>query len=227
VFSRRASGPRTHRASGGQWRLSGSARPRPVLRGQGHLWNFGTYDPQGCRLTTDPGGVIKAGEEEERCVSVEFEIQRTISRFANSFDLKDWELMKSVLSDTVIVDYSDLRGEPAKEVDSDTYVQSRKDALANLHTHHLVGNFEIEFSQNSATVRASSTIFRRSEDRVFHTHAIYEFGLIKTLGAGWLIDSIKQSVLWNDGDSMVHKAAIDTAHRSFNRAPDNPGQVQG
>jgi hypothetical protein len=157
-------------------------------------------------------------------VSVEFEIQKTISRFANSFDLKDWELMKSVLSDKVIVDYSDLRGDPAKEVDSDTYVQSRKDALANLHTHHLIGNFEIEFSQNSARVRASSTIFRKSEDRVFNTHAIYEFGLLKVLKTGWLIDSIKQSVLWNDGDSTVHKAAINTAHKSSDRTPNNPDQ---
>jgi SnoaL-like domain len=159
-------------------------------------------------------------------VSVEFEIQKTISRFANSFDLKDWELMKSVLSDRMIVDYSDLRGEPAKEIDSDTYVQSRKDALANLHTHHLIGNLEIEFSQNSARVRASSTIFRRFEDRVFNTHAMYEFGLIKTISTGWLIDSIKQSVLWNDGDSTVHKAAINTAHKPFNQTPNNPGQVQ-
>jgi SnoaL-like domain len=159
-------------------------------------------------------------------VSAEFEIQKTIGKFANSFDLKDWELMKSVLCDKVIVDYSDLRGDPAQEVDSDTYVQSRKEALANLHTHHLIGNFETEFSQNSAKVRASSTIFRRSEDRVFNTHAIYEFGLIKTVGTGWLIDSIKQSVLWNEGDSTVHKAAIGTAHKSLNRTPNNPGEVQ-
>jgi hypothetical protein len=157
-------------------------------------------------------------------MSVEFEIQKTISRFANSFDLKDWELMKSVLSDKVIVDYSDLRGEPAKVVDSDAYVQSRKDALANLHTHHLIGNFEIEFSQNSARVRASSTIFRKSGDRIFNTHAIYEFGLIKGLGTGWLIDSIKQSVLWNDGDSTVHNAAISITHKSFDRTPNNPDQ---
>jgi hypothetical protein len=193
-------------------------------RCRGRLWDFGTHGLQGCRVTTDPGGVIRAGEEEEHCVSVEFEIQKTISRFANSFDVKDWGLMKSVLSDRVIVDYSDLRGEPAQEVDSDTYVQSRKDALANLHTHHLIGNFEIEFSLNSATVRASSTIFRKSEDRIFNTHAIYEFGLRKALETGWLIDSIKQSVLWNDGDSTVHKAAINTAHESSDRTPNNPDQ---
>jgi hypothetical protein len=187
--------------------------------------------PPACLSSASPviGGLaraLKESEEEERCVSVEFEIQKTISRFANSFDLKDWKLMKSVLCDKVVVDYADLRGDPAQEVDSDTYVQSRKDALANLHTHHLIGNFEIEFSQSSAKVRASSTIFRRSEDRAFNTHAIYEFGLRQTLGTGWLIDSIKQSVLWNEGDSTVHKAAINTAHTSFNQTPNKPGQVQ-
>ena len=38
----------------------------------------------------------------------ELDIQRTISRFANSFDLNDWELMKSALSDNLTVDYSGL-----------------------------------------------------------------------------------------------------------------------
>jgi hypothetical protein len=161
---------------------------------------------------------LSQGRREEHCVSAEFEIQKTISRFANSFDLKDWKLMKSALSDKVVVDYSDLRGDPVQEVDSDTYVQSRREALANLHTHHLIGNFEIEVSQNSATVRASSTIFRRSGDRVFHTHAIYKFGLVRTAETGWLIDSITQSVLWNEGDSTIHKAAINlsrTGHGSL------------
>lgn len=151
------------------------------------------------------------------------EIQKTISRFANSFDLKDWALMKSVLCAKVVVDYSDLRGDPATEVDSDTYVQSREDALADLQTHHLIGNFEIEVLQDSARVRASSTIFRRSGERIFNTHAIYEFGLVRAAEMRWLIHSIKQSVLWNDGDSTVHKAAISTAHTLSNRAPNSPG----
>jgi hypothetical protein len=110
-----------------------------------------------------------------------------------------------------------------KEVASDAYVQSRRDALQNLDTHHLIGNFEIEVSGSAAWVRASGTIFRRSGKRVFNTHAIYEFGLVSTAETNWLINSIKQSVLWNDGDSTIHKAAINTANKSLAGTPDSAG----
>jgi hypothetical protein len=153
-------------------------------------------------------------------LSAESEIQKTISRFANSFDLKNWELMRSTLSDKVTVDYSDLRGDPIQEVTSAVYVQSRKDALQDLDTHHLIGNFEIEISKNSARVRASGAIFRRTGERVFNTHAIYVFGLVSTTERGWLITSIKQSVLWNEGDSAIHKAAVNTTYKSLDRTPD-------
>ena len=48
-------------------------------------------------------------------MSTEEEIRKTIVRFGNSFDLKDWALMESVLSEELTVDYSDLRGESAQE----------------------------------------------------------------------------------------------------------------
>ena len=47
-------------------------------------------------------------------MSAEEDIRKTISQFANSFDLKDWALMESALADVLTVDYSDLRGDPPK-----------------------------------------------------------------------------------------------------------------
>ncbi len=45
-------------------------------------------------------------------MSSEEDIRMTIARFANSFDLKDWALMESVLAEELTVEYSDLRGDP-------------------------------------------------------------------------------------------------------------------
>jgi hypothetical protein len=39
------------------------------------------------------------------------EIQSVLSRFMNSFDLKDWAQMRSTLATVLSVDYSSLRGE--------------------------------------------------------------------------------------------------------------------
>ena len=53
-------------------------------------------------------------------MSAEEDIRKTIARFANSFDLKDWALMESALAEKLTVDYSDLRGESPKEITADS-----------------------------------------------------------------------------------------------------------
>ena len=59
-------------------------------------------------------------------MSAEEEIRKTIVRFANSFDLKDWALMESALAEELTVDYSDLRGGPSKEITAREYAQARE-----------------------------------------------------------------------------------------------------
>jgi hypothetical protein len=112
--------------------------------------------------------------------SVESQVQRTISRFMNSFDLKDWETMRRLLAERVRVDYSALRGEPARTITADEFVAARIAALQHLKTHHLIANFDIEVRIDSADVvdpldhsidllerRRPATAFGRSEvDRV-------------------------------------------------------------
>ena len=68
-------------------------------------------------------------------MSAEEDIRKTISQFANSFDLKDLALMESALADVLTVDYSDLRGDSPKSVTAREYAQARREALDPLHAH--------------------------------------------------------------------------------------------
>ena len=137
-------------------------------------------------------------------MSAEEDIRKTIARFANSFDLKDWALMESALAEELTVDYSDLRGSPPKEVTAREYAQARREALEALNTQHLIGNLEITVDGKRASVGASSMIFRAMDGLVFNTHARYDFRLSKHQDRGWIIDRIKQTVLWNEGDPEIH-----------------------
>ncbi len=112
--------------------------------------------------------------------------------------------MESALADELTVDYSDLRGDPPKEITSREYAQARREALEALDTQHIIGNLEITVDGNKASVRASSMIFRALDDLVFNTHARYRFCLCKIQDRGWVIDRIKQTVLWNEGDPGIH-----------------------
>jgi len=132
------------------------------------------------------------------------EIQNTLSRFMNSFDLKDWASLRDLLEPTLEVDYSDLRGEPATELSADEYVRRRAEALQHLSTQHLLANLDVVTSGSSATVGASCMIHRSDGAKHFDSHAFYTFSLSMT-GGSWRISAIKQRILWSEGDPTIHR----------------------
>ena len=133
------------------------------------------------------------------------EINNTLSRFANSFDLKDWTALKGVLAENVTVDYADLRGN-AETLSRDQYVAQREASLQELNTHHILGNIDIEMKNGGAIVAASAMIYRSLGEEYFNSHVVYGFNL-EMINSSWRITSIKQTVLWNEGNSKIHTGA--------------------
>jgi hypothetical protein len=135
------------------------------------------------------------------------EIQQLIARFATSFDVKDWDGLHACFTESLYTDYSDLRGTPPQTISAGEYVRQRRESLDHLKLHHLVGNYEIDFTDSrSATCRASMVVWRRTDEEEFTSHCIYSFQLAKQ-ASDWKISGITQKVLWNEGTSSVHKGA--------------------
>jgi SnoaL-like protein len=135
-----------------------------------------------------------------------FKIQEMIARFANSFDVKDWNELESCFTDSLTADYSDLRGTPPEKVKASDYVSARRESLDPLKLHHLVSNYEIDLNLNTATCRASMIVWRKSEEEEFTSHCVYTFQLTKQ-ESDWKISGITQKVLWNEGTASIHKGA--------------------
>lgn len=132
-------------------------------------------------------------------------IQNLIARFANCFDLKDWDGLGACLADTLHTDYSDLRGTPPETVTRDVFVALRRQALAPLQTHHLAGNVEIATRRPGAQAKVSMVIFRHDPDgEVLNTHCLYHFGLDKSAEGEWRISAIVQKVYWSEGNRAIH-----------------------
>ena len=137
-------------------------------------------------------------------------IQQRIARFANSFDLKDWEALGACLTEQIYTDYSELRGTPPEILSRDRYVQLRQSALQDLNTHHLAGNVEIHVRETEADARVSMAIFRRNQQgETLHTHCLYLMQLQKQDG-DWRISSIVQKVFWSDGQTAIHSGIQTT-----------------
>ena len=134
-------------------------------------------------------------------------IQELIAKFANSFDLKDWDGLQSCFTESIYTDYSDLRGTPPQTVSAADYVKSRRESLDHLKLHHLVGNYEIGFPDTGgANCRASMIVWRKSDMEEFTSHCFYIFQLEQQNGE-WKINGITQKVFWNDGKAFIHSGA--------------------
>jgi len=134
-------------------------------------------------------------------------IQQIVARFANSFDVKDWDGLLACFTESLYTDYSNLRGTPPETVSAKDYVQKRIDSLNHLKLHHLVSNYEVDLTDsNSATCRASMVVWRKSDEEEFISHCVYIFELLKR-DEIWKISGITQKVLWNEGTSSIHQGA--------------------
>ena len=134
-----------------------------------------------------------------------FALQQLVARFANCFDLKDWDGLGQCLSDNLYTDYSDLRGTPPETMSRDSFVALRQAALNDLQTHHLAGNAEIRLTGESAALKVSMVIYRRNASGdALNTHCLYLFGA-ELVDSGWVINSITQKVFINHGKTTVHK----------------------
>lgn len=135
--------------------------------------------------------------------------RRLLARFANSFDLKDWEGLGGCLANQLHTDYSALRGTPPETLTRARFLELRRTALQELQTQHLAGLPEIAVDGDTARIRAPMAIFRRRPDGVvFNTHCLYLFETAREDGA-WRIRSIVQHVYWSDGQAAIHAGAAN------------------
>lgn len=146
------------------------------------------------------------------------QIENTLNRFMNCFDLKDWDSMAGLLEATIQTDYSDLRGGVPTEFASAEFVRMRSEALRDLVTHHQLTNLDIEASERSATAAASCMIYRRRGEKIFNSHAFYRFQL-RACDGRWRIFAIAQRILWNEGDPTIHKGAAGARAEQLPEGP--------
>jgi SnoaL-like domain len=139
----------------------------------------------------------------------------TIVGFANAFDAKDWEKVRSYLANEIDIDYSEFRNETPRRVTAEEYIKQRVEGLAGLRTLHVSTNHEVTINNNTAECQSAYQIYRLDPTREsgqnrFDTAGNYFHSLIQT-DKHWLIAKIKQTVVIVSGNPQVHGALRDTS----------------
>ncbi len=135
------------------------------------------------------------------------DVRNVLSRFANTIDLKDWDVLQDLMCDDIEIDYSDIGGYHGW-VSSQSFVKQRREALASMKTHHQLSNPEIVVNGSVAHCRASAVIYRQNDDGFCHSHVIYDFVLAYFYNC-WRIQKIRQQVLWNEEKGLEYPVASE------------------
>jgi len=135
------------------------------------------------------------------------EVVKFVQIFFNSFDTKDWKLMKNCLTDKLELDYESFRGTPKYISSSDDYVSKRKTGLKNLNTAHQTFNYIIDEYNGEFKCQCDFEIKRHEVDSIeyFHSFGAYEIW-IKKIGNNLKIFKIKQNLKGNEGNKAIHGA---------------------
>jgi len=135
-------------------------------------------------------------------------IKKLIENFCESFDKKDWILMRNCLSEQLEVDYKSFRGTPKQNISSKEYIEKRIIGLKGLRTEHKTKDYEVIRNEDAINCKCKFEIRRYDEndsENYFHSYGKYEFGF-KEKNNTLKIYSIKQTVERMEGEKNIHGA---------------------
>jgi hypothetical protein len=122
-----------------------------------------------------------------------------------SVDNKDWEKVKIILSDTVLLDYSSMAGGEPAYLSSIQIIDSWKGILPGFDkTHHQLGNYLVEMSPLSVKVfcygTATHYLSNESNNNIWTVVGSYDLEL-KSMSNSWRIVKMKFNLKYIDGNT--------------------------
>ena len=140
------------------------------------------------------------------------DVVSTIHEFCRAFDQQDWNSLRRCLTTELATDYSSFRGTSPTRMTADEFVATRQAGLAGLVTQHLSLNHLVTFAHEQARCRFDFVIHRWPQNNAdvhfLHTFGYYDFVLHRERNAphNWVIESITQHALRNEGNLELHGA---------------------
>jgi 3-phenylpropionate/cinnamic acid dioxygenase small subunit len=139
------------------------------------------------------------------------EIVDVLYRYAQAVDSCDWELLRSLFTETVDLDFSAINGQPASQTHRDdwvTYLSALRTEL--IATQHFISNPRVAITGDRATctayVRGEHVVHAGEHQNMYTIGASYADEFVRE-PAGWRMRRVTVALIWESGD----KAAMAVA----------------
>lgn len=135
------------------------------------------------------------------------QVQEAISRFFIAVDNRNWDDVRNLFADTVLLDYTSMVGGEPANLTSELIIESWKGLLPGFDcTHHQLGNFVINADLEIATAfcygTATHYLKNDSGNNVWTVVGSYNFELISD-ASDWKISKMKFNLKYIDGNSSL------------------------
>ena len=139
------------------------------------------------------------------------QITDTVNKLFISVDNRDWEKVKVIFSDTIILDYTSMTGGEPANLTSGQVIDSWKSILPGFDkTHHQLGNYLIESDYDLTKVfcygTATHYLVNESGSNIWTVVGSYELEL-KVVNNTWRITKMKFNLKYSDGNFDLPKMA--------------------
>jgi hypothetical protein len=138
-------------------------------------------------------------------------IIEAVHRFFIAVDDRDWKVVETSFSDTVLLDYTSLVGGEPASLKPDQIIDSWKKVLPGFDkTHHQLGNYLTEVNSKQAKVfcygTATHYLVNETGNNVWTVVGSYDFEL-NELKNTWQITKMKFNFKYSDGNNDLPKLA--------------------
>ncbi|MEM1022493.1 MAG: nuclear transport factor 2 family protein [Myxococcota bacterium] len=135
------------------------------------------------------------------------DIQNAVCRFFRAVDERAWSEARALMTDPFHLDYASFgAGDPA-DLNPDDVLAGWRTMLPGFdHTHHQLGNFELEMDGGRATVGCYGTATHVLEGRSWTVVGRYVLSLVEQEGR-WKLSGNRFLFRFQDGDLGLPEAA--------------------
>ena len=127
--------------------------------------------------------------------------KKTVVKMVNAIDTKNWQRALSQFDETVFVDYQSMTGQPGQKTKAKDLVAGWQGLLTKAKTHHMLTNFEVTASGDTAEVFSHVYASHDAKGvKYWDIYGRYHHKLKKTSN-GWKITFMKLIVHGQKGNT--------------------------
>jgi hypothetical protein len=138
------------------------------------------------------------------------DVIETINRLFIATDQRDWETVKRLFTDPVVIDMSSVGAGPARQMAPNDIARMWETGLGALHgIHHQAGNFQVVLEGNGATAFCYGIAIHYRPNATGHNTRTfvgsYNFQLSRDRGP-WAISKMRFNLKWLDGNPNLESS---------------------